>query len=62
MKVELPYKYGQTVYLKTDVEQYCRMVTGYKLGYNTVLIELTCGTNISYHYEYEISEEKEVLI
>lgn len=52
---------GQTVYLLTDIESLPRMCTGYKVTSDSITYELSCGTVVSWHYNYEISFEKENL-
>lgn len=44
------------VYLITDSELYPRMVTGFKVTKHDVTYELTCGTQVTWHYEFEISK------
>lgn len=59
--VDNAYEFGQTVYLKTDVEQKPRMVTGFLIRPISCTYELTQGTQISWHYDFEISTEKDVM-
>lgn len=56
------FKLGDFAYLKTDVDQFERMVTGVKICLtNEILYELSCGVSVTWHYEYEISSEKRIL-
>jgi hypothetical protein len=55
------YSFGDTVYLKTDPEQFPRMVTGFDVKPNGILYLLSLGTANSYHFDMEISVEKDVL-
>lgn len=48
------------VYLKTDVEQLPRMVTGIMLRKESVSYELSCGTTTSDHYSFEFTKDKKV--
>lgn len=50
----------QFVYLKTDPEQYQRMVTAISVFPGNVLnYELSSGSEKSYHYRFEITTEKQ---
>jgi hypothetical protein len=53
----IKYKIGQIVFLKTDAEQLCRMVTGILIRDNYCVYYLTNCTFETSHYEMEISEE-----
>ena len=52
---------GDEVYLKTDSEQYCRIVTGLILSKTDIIYILSCGATTSEHYDFEITTEKDVL-
>jgi len=54
-------KYGDILYLKTDPDQCERIITGKLERPGTFLWELTCGTMISYHYDFEVTAEVDVL-
>ncbi len=57
------FDFGETVYLKTDREQYQRMVTcilHYKSG--ELMYRVRCGTIDSEHFGYELSKEVNVLL
>lgn len=49
------------VYLKTDTNQKERMVTGIRIYPTGIIYELTHCDSVSYHYDFEISIEKNVL-
>lgn len=51
------YEIGQLVYLKTDVEQYQRIVTAITLRESGIIYELCQGEKVSSHYEFEINEQ-----
>ena len=53
----IKYNIGQIVFLKTDSEQLCRMVTGIVIRDNYCLYYLTNCTIETAHYEIEISAE-----
>lgn len=50
------------MYLKTDINQQARIVTGIHIDDNSITYELSCGTEISRHFDFEITEEKDILI
>lgn len=56
------YEIGDTVYLKTDNDQMPRIVFCFRVYKNDMLYELVCGTVTSAHYDFEISDKKNVLI
>jgi hypothetical protein len=59
LTIDVPFDFGQIVYLLTDKEQQPRIVTGVKAcPYGDFLIELSCVNTTSWHYTCEISEEK----
>lgn len=62
MVVDNKYNIGQTVYLKTDLEQSPRMITKIVIIPNSLFYVLNDGITMSEHYEVEISEEKNALI
>ena len=49
------------VFLITDDDQLHRIVTGIQISQNGLLYRLACGTNESWHYEYEIATDKNFL-
>ena len=60
--IDVEHKIKDIVYLKTDPEQSRRIVTGYLVRECGVTYILACGTNESYHYDYEMSAEVDVLV
>jgi hypothetical protein len=57
--VEIEFEIGQTVYLKTDMEQMPRMVVAIIIGgNNSILYRLASATNETAHYACEITREK----
>ena len=58
------FKIGDYVYLKTDVDQYKRIVTGYTIRDNSekVVYLLSLGTEETSHYQCEISTEEDIII
>ncbi len=61
MKIETKYEFGQIVYLSTDPEQNGRMVCGFTVTPGDILYKLCLGTSVSDHYDFEITEEKDIL-
>lgn len=61
--MEFKSKYGlaELVYLITDTDQLERMVTGVKFNLSGTIYTLANGTNESFHYEAELSKEKDIL-
>lgn len=61
--INTEYDFEQVVYLKMDVEQNPRMVTAIKIRPGcAVEYGLTYATDETYHYGFEISSEKNVLL
>jgi len=56
--VELKFNAKESVYLRTDVEQLPRMVTGVLMRPSGILYELAQGDTLSYHQDFEISREE----
>ena len=55
------FEIGQIVYLVTDKEQEKRMVTAIVERQSGLLYELSCGLDISSHYDFEISADEDTL-
>ena len=62
MLIDAKFKIGDTVYLQTDIEQKKRLVTGYYVRKTSISYLLSCGTDESTHYDFEITEDINVLI
>ncbi len=56
------YNIGDYVYLKTDIDQYKRLVTGYTVRIDGILYLLSLGSEETDHYELEISHEIDILL
>lgn len=57
--VENIFDIGEVVYLKTDEEQSARIVTRIDIVPGEVFMyQLSCGTEFSLHYDFEITKEK----
>jgi hypothetical protein len=61
MLIDNKFNIGDEVYLKTDAEQSCRIVTGMNLRLTSISYNLSCGINESAHYDFEITVDKDVL-
>lgn len=62
MMLETKYNMGQEVYLKTDSDQKKRMVTGMLIRGNNVQYDLACGSSSSWHFEFEVAPEKDMVV
>jgi len=61
--IDIPFDFGQIVYLKTDIDQNPYMVHGIRLcADGGILIGLIQGTKSSEHYIIEISPEKDTVL
>lgn len=61
MILNCKYSIGDIVYVVTDKDQSARQITGISFRATGVLYELASGPTTSDHYEFEISEEIDVL-
>jgi hypothetical protein len=61
IKINVDFKIGQTVFLKTDPEQFERLVTAIVVENKDISYQLSCGEDQSIHSDYEISAEKDEL-
>lgn len=62
MMIDNRFEIGDIVYLKTDPDQYQRMVSGIIVGMYCLNYELALGDGSSTHHDFEISTTKNVLI
>lgn len=61
MLLENKFNIGDKVYLKTDTDQNCRIITGFSVRLGSITYGLSCGDSESWHYDFEIDVEKDVL-
>lgn len=62
MIIDNKYNLGDVVYLATDPDQYARIVTSILIeGNRSILYELSLSQNVSRHYDFEITTDKNVL-
>lgn len=60
--IDLEFEPGQTIYLKTDEDQKKRIVLAVSLRQTGLLYEVGCGPTSSWHYGFEMSETRDVVI
>lgn len=61
MVIENKFELEQTVYLLTDEDQLARLVTKICIVPGSITYELSQGHLASIHYDFEISDTKNVL-
>lgn len=62
MIIDNKFNIRQRVFLVTDPEQQERIVVSFIVKDCGISYNLCCGSQDSWHYDFEISEEKNVLI
>ena len=61
--IDNKYEMKQIVYLKTDPDQFRRVIVGIRVcAEGAILYQLCCGPAESWHYDFEISDGQDVLI
>jgi len=61
MTINNKFKLGETVYLKTDPDQYLRIITAILITADGgILYKLAINMNEQFHYEIEIQREKSI--
>lgn len=58
MIVDNKFEIRETVYLLTDPESLPRIITAFYVRDKDITYELTCATDSTIHYEFEISTTK----
>jgi hypothetical protein len=61
MVLDNKFEIEQTVYLKTDIEQKERIVTGFYVRNTSITYGLSCGTEETFHYDFEITVNVNIL-
>jgi hypothetical protein len=61
MKQKINFQIEQLVFLKTDPEQNERIIVGITISKFDVSYTLAFGTEISDHYDFEITSDKDTL-
>lgn len=59
---EVKHAIGETVYLKTDTDQLPRLIYGFEVYANGLVYMVAQGINVSRHYEFELTAEKNILV
>lgn len=62
MVIDNKYDLGDLVYIKTDVDQRARLVTGITLRPFGMVYELSLSENTSNHFDFEMSSEKDFIL
>lgn len=62
MVIDNKFEIGDVVYLKTDRDQYERIITGIKILPIGIIYRVSLGVGENDHYEIELTAEKNVLI
>lgn len=62
MILDNKFDYEEIVYLKTDTDQLPRMVYGFIVYKTAILYRLTCGSQTSEHYDFEITRDKQLVL
>lgn len=63
MVIDNKYDFGDFVYLVTDDEQKKRVVTAIKsYPSGEIIYQLSCGTEQSDHYDFEMSKEEDTVL
>ena len=61
MLIDNKFNIGDKVYLDTDSEQHERIVTGFTVRQNSIIYAISKGSSESWHYDFEITTEKDVV-
>lgn len=62
MMVESKYSLGDFVYITTDEDQKKRIITEIKVKVAGIMYEVSFGTTVSYHYDFELSPEPDTTL
>lgn len=63
MHIHNQFELGTIVYLKTEIEQLPRIITGIQICADGGLLYKCCqGTDVDWHYEIELSESVDILL
>ena len=61
MRIDTKYDIGQLVFLKTDSEQHQRIIIQITINQLGLQYNLRCGTEDSWHFDFEFTTEQDVL-
>lgn len=62
MVIDNKFNFGDVVYLMTDQDQRARIVSAFLIRPGFIEYRLDCGTDFSWHPEFVISADKNVLL
>ena len=62
MVIDNKFNIGDKVYLKTDIDQIARIVITLMVTQGGVSYGLNCGVEESWHFDFEITKERNVLM
>jgi hypothetical protein len=62
MIIKTTYSIGEMVYLITDEQQRQRIIVGINIKPHDHVYALSCGEDESFHYDFEMSKEKNIMI
>jgi len=62
MLIETKFKIGDVVYLKTDIDQFKRIITGMIIRMNAIIYILSFETTESNHYDFEFTNEIDIVM
>lgn len=60
--IDNKFNIGQLVYLKTDPDHLARVVCRFTVAPTGITYALNCGSLESFHFDFEITEDKTELI
>lgn len=61
MVIDNKFEIGQTVYMKTDIDQSARIIVGIYVYYNCLRYDVSKGEASHYCFDFQLSAEKDVL-
>ena len=62
LKIKVAYLIGEKCYVKTDPEQYQRLIVGYQILPNSIVYICSFCNTTSNFYEVELSREQDVMM
>jgi hypothetical protein len=62
LSLDFKFKIGDIVYLRTDSDQKKRIVTSIVISQSGIKYELSCATVDTWHYDFEMTHDIDVLI
>jgi len=62
MVIDNKFNIGDLVYIKTDIDQRARLVTGITLRLFGMIYELSLSENVSNHFDFELSTERDFIL